>query len=49
VHQNERERQGHYRDYRSGLQPSDVTRDCTWGFTPCWYSAAPSALCMESR
>jgi hypothetical protein len=45
MHQDERERQGHRRNYRSGLQPSDVTRNTTWGFAPCWYIVAPSALC----
>jgi hypothetical protein len=44
VHQNERKREWHRRDYMSGLQPSLVTHNTTWGFTPCWYSVAPSAL-----
>ena len=44
VHQNERERQWHRGDYRSGLQPSSVTHNTTWGCAPCWYSVAPSAL-----
>jgi hypothetical protein len=44
VHHNERERQWHRRQYRSGLQPSPVTSNTSWGFAPCWYSVAPSAL-----
>ncbi len=35
MHHNERERQWHRHEYRSGLQPSPVTRNTTWGETPC--------------
>ena len=44
MHHDERERQWHRQDYRSGLQPSHVTPNTSWGFAPCWYSHAPSAL-----
>jgi hypothetical protein len=44
VHHNERERQWHRQEYRSGLQPSPVTRNTSWGCAPCWYRPAPSAL-----
>jgi hypothetical protein len=35
---------GHRGDYRSGLQPSNRFYLRTWGYAPCWYSVAPSAL-----
>jgi hypothetical protein len=44
VNQNVRERLWHRRDYRPGLQPSHSFHIRTWGFAPCWYSVAPSAL-----
>jgi hypothetical protein len=44
MHHNERKRKWHWRDYMSGLQPSSVNRYPTWGFAPCWYSSALSAL-----
>jgi hypothetical protein len=44
MHNDERERQWHRQKYRSGLQPSHVTPNTSWGFAPCWYSDAPSAL-----
>jgi hypothetical protein len=45
VNQNKRERLRHRVDYRAGLQPScPVGSTRTWGFTPGWYKAAPSAL-----
>jgi len=43
MHHNERERQWHRQQYRSGLQPSHVTPNTSWGYAPCWYSDAPSA------
>jgi hypothetical protein len=44
MNQNKRERLGHRADYRSGLQPSRLYLNNSWGFAPCWYSVAPSAL-----
>jgi hypothetical protein len=44
MNQNKRERLWHRADYRSGLQPSGIPRKFSWGFAPCWYSIAPSAL-----
>jgi len=44
MNKNKRERLRHRNDYRSGLQPSSVVGDRTWGFAPGWYSAAPLAL-----
>ena len=49
MHYNERERQRHGDEYRSGLQPSLVILNTPWGFAPCWYSYAPSALSVGSR
>ena len=49
MHHNERERQWHRHEYRSGLQPSPVTRNTSWGCAPCWYRVAPLALCAEAR
>ncbi len=49
MHHDERKRQSHREKYRSGLQPSPVTRNTSWGFAPCWYSNAPSALCVEGE
>ena len=50
VHQNKCQRLGHRRDYRSGLQPSRcLNRYRSWGFAPCWYSVAPSALMTEAN
>lgn len=49
VHHNERKRQWHRHEYRSGLQPSPVTRNTSWSCAPCWYSVVPSALCAEAR
>jgi hypothetical protein len=42
--QNKCERLWHRVDYRSGFQPSCLTDNATWGFTPCWYKGAPLAL-----
>lgn len=44
MNQNKRKRSGHCRDYRSGLQPSCVILNTTWGLSPRWYRTAPSAL-----
>jgi hypothetical protein len=44
MHHNESKRQWHRQQYRSGLQPSPVTRNTSWGFAPCWYSNATAAL-----
>jgi hypothetical protein len=44
MHNNECERQWHRHEYRSGLQPSPVTHNTSWGCAPCWYKVAPSAL-----
>jgi hypothetical protein len=44
MNQNKRERLSHRADYRSGLQPSRFRPCPSWGFAPCWYSSAPSAL-----
>jgi hypothetical protein len=44
MHHNERERQRHRQQYRSGFRPSHVTPNTSWGYAPCWYSVAPSAL-----
>jgi hypothetical protein len=49
MHQNERERQRHRSHYRSGLQPSPLIRNTSWGFAPCWDRAAPSALSTRSH
>ena len=38
------ERLGHRDEYRSGFQPSLTIGPSTWGYAPCWYSDAPSAL-----
>jgi len=49
VDEKKRERLRHCRDYRSGLQPSVTVGNITWGFTPCWYKAAPSALSTSTH
>src|SRR5260370_28642802 len=46
--QNKRERLWHRVDYRSGFQPSCLTDNATWGFTPCWYKGAPLALSLAA-
>jgi hypothetical protein len=47
-HMNQHEPQSlsHTADYRSGLQPSNVSPDRTSGFTPGWYIVASSALVL---
>jgi hypothetical protein len=37
MHHDERKRQWHRQEYRSGLQPSVVTCNTSWGYAPCWY------------
>jgi hypothetical protein len=44
MNQNKREGLRHRADYRSGLQPSSLILNNSWGCAPCWYSVAPSAL-----
>jgi len=39
-----RKRLGHRQNYKSGLQPSRMSGNGTWGFAPGWYKAAPLAL-----
>jgi hypothetical protein len=46
--QNKRERLRHRVDYRSDFQPSTSHGHETWGFTPCWYRAAPLALSLSA-
>src|SRR5260370_20185958 len=45
-HMDQEKREGlwHREDYRSGFQPSFATDTGTWGFAPCWYKTAPTAL-----
>ena len=39
-----RKRLGHRQNYKSGLQPSRMSGNGTWGYAPGWYSVAPLAL-----
>jgi hypothetical protein len=51
MHHNERERQWHRRDYRSGFQPSPVTAATSWGDAPGYktvgFQLAYSAMLSE--
>jgi hypothetical protein len=47
--QNKRKRLRHPVDYRSDFQPSHATATGAWGFTPCWYKNAPSALSQSIK